>query len=75
MENTGLKLNDCPTQTHFVCGFAFHILWTGKEGIDQHGAKWINVAENENSLIPEPVNPKYLDAYMDAYNHLKQFFT
>jgi len=59
---------------HIVCGFAFHIEWNGKEGTDQHGAKWKNVAENENSIIPEPVNPKYLDVYLDAFNNIKQYF-
>lgn len=68
------QLNECPTKMHTVCGFAFHITWTGKEGIDQHGAKWKNVAQHEHGCIPEPVNPKYLDAYFDAYNNLKQYF-
>lgn len=57
-----------------VCGFAFHITWRGKKGIDQHGAEWVNVSENENGFIPEPVNPKYLDAYLDAFNNIKQYF-
>lgn len=59
---------------HTVCGFAFYITFNGREGIDQHGAKWINIAENKNSIIPEPVNPKYLDVYMDAFNDIKKYF-
>lgn len=67
-------LNSCPYYSHYVCGFCFHITFTGKEGIDQYGAEWVNVAKNENSIIPEPKNPKYLDAYLDAYNDLSQYF-
>lgn len=69
-----LQLNECPTKMHMVCGFAFYITWNGKKGIDQHGGEWKNVAENENGFIPEPVNPKYLDAYLDAFNNIKQYF-
>lgn len=68
------QLNKNPIYMHTVCGFAFHITWKGKEGIDQYGAKWVNVAENENSVIPEPVNPKYLDVFLDAFNNIKQYF-
>lgn len=69
-----LSISPSRTRTHIVLGFAFYIEWNGKEGIDQHGAKWRNVAENENSIIPEPVNPKYLDVYIDAFNNIKQYF-
>lgn len=73
MSNEKVQLLTCKTKMHIVCGFAFHIEWTGNDGTDQHGAKWINVAENENSFLPEPVNPKYLDAYFDALNDLKKY--
>jgi len=69
-----LQLNPIPTYMHSVCGFTFYITWDGKKGIDQHGAEWVNVAKNENSILPEPVNPKYLDVYLDAFNNIKQYF-
>jgi len=68
------QLNTCPFYTHQVCGFHFYITFDGKNGVDQHGAKWVNVATNENSIMPEPVNPKYLDVYLDAFNNIKKYF-
>ena len=69
-----VEINKDPYYMHNVCGFNFFITFNGKKGIDQHGAEWVNVAENENSIIPEPVNPKYLDAYLDLFNDLKKYF-
>lgn len=65
------QLNKGP-HTHFVLGFAFHIMFEGKEGIDQHGIRWINKAEYENSFLPEPVDPSYLNVFMDAFNKYQE---
>ncbi len=74
MKTDNVRLNENPVYMHSVCGFNFHITWNGRRGVDQYGAEWINVATNNNSIIPEPVNPKYLDVFFDAFNTIKQYF-
>lgn len=70
-----LQLNECPYIQHFACGFCFHITFDGKHGIDQFGGKWTNDATNTNSMLPIPVDPEYLNVFLDAYNSIINFNT
>jgi len=69
-----LLLNTDPYMHVERYGFMFH-LRTDDDGrmFDQWNVEWKNIAENGDSFIPEPLNPKYMDTFMDLYNDLKSY--